>query len=1214
MDRTLRVSILSAKAQEARRYFISIRAMYPVPQTHQPPSRDSAARTDLSGASETPTFLSRVLHLKTRQRLVDTFQSTGGIATLEVEVYTAPKIAERHRPLSAGGRERPILVASGRHVINGRAAEAIMGGDTIQLSMDLPASEEYMGYMERTGAAAGTSSLLDTRADGDAEAEGGATAAHPPGSDSEGEDGGGGAAKVRAGAKAPATAFWLALEVMHAGSIRGRTFNTVAERDAAPTGQDDIAEAALHTFGAQSGHEDAADGAASPRDGPPDALARTATMGPGASGRVDLGAIKGVSVGPKRLPRAKTLPRKLFKAAAGSLALAGPKTEPSKVGTVRVLVHGCDGVPNLSRDDSGLLQPPSVMVAAKTLAEAEAGKRAAAVTRAAEGNDPRFHEVLELRVPDASMEQERVMLALVNSHRPDEVVSKVEIPLGGLHPAVHYTMDVALGEFSGSASAGQGIAERHSRIVLTVWIESSAHRLCSKYADLRASDFHLLRCAMARPSVEAMAEKRGRKGVVMMRWRLGLSEVTVERPRAIDIYAPSAKVVSEAAAVATRQMTRTDGQVVLDVVPAFYWDGRRITATYAGDAGDNTQAQLQVRLMSPSYRDMEVLACDAYLFTGMKKHEHLFTATVTMRDLIGPGHPLGELRVFDKPVGLWSAEGSPSVALQILPTDADIEFTTLKDKFNVRGIVGDDELFPDLDEAARELERLAQKPGEGLVGMLMLVQAVLHAVSVRSERAEQWGMTNEWRLREAKQREKDLMTDMGQMEKLVEAEREQRRRALSSATDLVNLPKEQLVERAHILHDALEMERAKSADLDAKWQKGHRDLVAARVAVKKLQELQRAYMEQQQAMRSREEDVERVGALKRTILSQEGVIAKLEDVIQGLVKENKSLKQGEAARRRELDVLSEQLRRSLGTAADADVFGKMQDRTKELWRDLEDARRARVEAEDALREEQRRRMQAETTVQALQQEIQDLTKRTGIEMSQWRAKYAEAVGRAGGGAAPPPAPTATGPPPQGRDTSLSPGRARPGGPPGGPPGGRGGPPGGRGGPGGRGPGFAAAGGAVMAAGRGRGPPPGGRGGPSPLRGASLSPPRGAGPPAGPSMAGRGRGPPGAGMGRGPPPRPRPVSVEGVGRQAPRRDEALRLEQRLGGDPRAAGAGRRRPVPAHRRGRWRAAWRARAATGGPRAAAWWPRTPTWAWEGPAGARTAAGPRNGAGGLS
>jgi len=275
----------------------------------------------------------------------------------------------------------------------------------------------------------------------------------------------------------------------------------------------------------------------------------------------------------------------------------------------------------------------------------------------------------------------------------------------------------------------------------------------------------------------------------------------------------------------------------------------------------------------------------------------------------------------------------------------------------------------------------------------LLLQSVVSTAWVRAERSEQWARTAESGLRESKRREADLRTDLDQVSRALEQEKMWRTSITGPGTelDLATLPYDSLLERCFVTHRALELERARVEELDDKWQRSHRDLVTARLAVRKLGELQKVHMEVQEKLQRRQHDIDRVHALKRTIVSQEGVIGKLEDVVQGLVTDNKALKQAENSRRRELDLLSDQLRRSLGTAADMEMYTKMQERHKETWAELEEVRQTLATTRESLREEQSRRAQAETTVEALRQELHEHTKRSGLELARWRAKYVEAT-------------------------------------------------------------------------------------------------------------------------------------------------------------------------------------------------------------------------------
>ena len=106
---------------------------------------------------------------------------------------------------------------------------------------------------------------------------------------------------------------------------------------------------------------------------------------------------------------------------------------------VSVLVHSATG---LSADDGA---DPAAFVAAKTMREAAARLPSRAATRAIpKSRDPIWDEVVSVDVTEEDLDREKVLLAVVN-HDTNKLMAKAAVPLKPLRPGRHYSLALKLG-------------------------------------------------------------------------------------------------------------------------------------------------------------------------------------------------------------------------------------------------------------------------------------------------------------------------------------------------------------------------------------------------------------------------------------------------------------------------------------------------------------------------------------------------------------------------------------------------------------------------------------------------------------------------------------------------------------------------------------------------------------------------------------------------
>ena len=108
---------------------------------------------------------------------------------------------------------------------------------------------------------------------------------------------------------------------------------------------------------------------------------------------------------------------------------------------VSVLVHGATG---LDSGESGI--EPAAFVAAKTMREAAARLPSRAATRAIpKTRDPTWDEVVSVEVAEDEADREKVLLAVVN-HDSNKLLAKAAVPLKALQIGRHYGFALDLGK------------------------------------------------------------------------------------------------------------------------------------------------------------------------------------------------------------------------------------------------------------------------------------------------------------------------------------------------------------------------------------------------------------------------------------------------------------------------------------------------------------------------------------------------------------------------------------------------------------------------------------------------------------------------------------------------------------------------------------------------------------------------------------------------
>ena len=278
---------------------------------------------------------------------------------------------------------------------------------------------------------------------------------------------------------------------------------------------------------------------------------------------------------------------------------------------------------------------------------------------------------------------------------------------------------------------------------------------------------------------------------------------------------------------------------------------------------------------------------------------------------------------------------------------------------------------PSVDDggAAEVTREMANK----LLQTLFFSQAILNTLATRAERLEASAQTNFWRLQEREVMMQEKENELLMLGRQLDAERKLKQdNVVDYPGSLVQMSHEELLAKAYALSQNLHYEQQRTKDLEARHEREHRNVVAANVAIQRYQKLQTVFNETRRVFQEREAEYQRLDAYKRTIGTQEEVIAKLENVVEALSLENRGIKETVAQKRRELALLMEQAATKM-TSNESEIYVRMQERMRELYAQLDDAMKARSVLQEELSAERAKTLEVEAKANALEEQIKTVT-------------------------------------------------------------------------------------------------------------------------------------------------------------------------------------------------------------------------------------------------
>ena len=197
---------------------------------------------------------------------------------------------------------------------------------------------------------------------------------------------------------------------------------------------------------------------------------------------------------------------------------------PSRRCSLAVLVSRAENIPMVTNAE-GVKAPPSLFVAAKTVRQAAQRASASAVTSAVgDSCTPVWDETLSLTFHEGGMPKERVLLALVNK-QTSKLLFKCSIPVGGLRPGQHYNMALELGRPRDRERPGSGPPPR---LFLTLFLGNFPSEELGLWEGLAGEELTRVSAAVDPESLPAPVGPQ--QGIASV-WKLvGDSTIAMEPP------------------------------------------------------------------------------------------------------------------------------------------------------------------------------------------------------------------------------------------------------------------------------------------------------------------------------------------------------------------------------------------------------------------------------------------------------------------------------------------------------------------------------------------------------------------------------------------------------------------------------------------------------------------------------------------------------------
>ena len=616
-----------------------------------------------------------------------------------------------------------------------------------------------------------------------------------------------------------------------------------------------------------------------------------------------------------------------------------------------VLVQSASNLPVGAAEDGG--KAPAAFVAAKTMREAAARLPSRAATRAVPNScDPVWNEVVTVEVAEAEVDREKVLLAVVN-HDTNKLMAKAAVPLRALLVGRHYSMKLLLGG-----------GEDGPSLNVTVVLPSAP----AKELEHLAAHAEVMRVEGAVMGVTGDAGG-GSTGPVTALWRVEGDAVAARGAPAgapLTVYTPTDATSEEEVVAALTKITADAGQ---DMVPTL--QGSSLAGPPLWPSGHRAAVTCPSSTVAQGANPALVL--ELHNAGGM-----IGRAVMPMSDL---GDGAQATTINDVPLLGRSGEdgaggeevGKVTVMARAWAREA---LVAQREKEAEGGFEAGGGISMDGD-GAWMLSAMATD--------MMDKQSALDDAISRLDQSERRVENLRWRCDEAENARRRLEGDNAELRKLLHEERNADPAAGLSALGLngVTDPME-AKERLGQLAAKYAQEKRRNAELVHRLKAMHEQTVAAEQLKSRHLELQDAHAELSRHAQKCEREAARVGKCRETIEMQEGIIARLEGLLEQAVVDGRRLAEAEAEASR------------LQDANDVLKGGADWEELEQLRAEVVSLRASQAELDEESRDLQAERValtlraeKAEARAIASNNEMLEVSRRCAREIAGLRSKLAE---------------------------------------------------------------------------------------------------------------------------------------------------------------------------------------------------------------------------------
>ena len=619
----------------------------------------------------------------------------------------------------------------------------------------------------------------------------------------------------------------------------------------------------------------------------------------------------------------------------------GTRDKPSGTGRslrVSVLVHSAKNLPM----DEASGRAPAAFVAAKTMREAAARLPSRAATRALKGEtDPIWNEVVTVEVGEKELDREKVLLAVVN-HDTNKLMAKAAIPLRALSVGRHYNLSLQLGN-GASLNCTVVMPSAPERELKTLEQQSGTTRVEASVMGISGGGDN----------------GAGYEGPVTAVWSLASSVSSAQSAGAgkVNVYT-SVNAGSEDSVV--QALSSIGAEKTTDVVPTL--QGSSLSGPPLWPSGHR----------AAFYCSSNAISHGAAIVLELHNGGGMIGRAVMPTDDLGPGGKPSSLN--DVPLVSRGEEvGRVTVTARVWPRDELLQSRKkeVQGGFDPGGGLGVG------GEGAWMLSAMATD--------MIDKQAALDDALARLEASERRVENLKFRYQEAEASRQRLEGDNAELRRLLHEERNADPAAglqalgLNGVDDLMEAK-----DRLGQLAARYAQEKRRNAELVHRLKAVHEQTVQAEQLKGRHLELQEAHAELSRYLQKCEREAARVGKCRATIEMQEGIIARLEGLLEQSVVDGRRLAEAEAEASRLRDANA-----MLQSGPDYEELAILRDEVKDLRlayqereRDHRDLQAERVAL--TLRSEK-----AEANAIASNNEMLEVSRRVAREIAGLRAKLAE---------------------------------------------------------------------------------------------------------------------------------------------------------------------------------------------------------------------------------